>query len=125
MRGLAIHETAIGGGRNVGRAAEIFGETFRAFELGRGFRRTEIADAGLAERVAETRDERRFGADHDQLDVLIAAEPDDGVVVGGIERDALRDFGDAGVSGRADRALSAEGLRSRPRRARVRGRPRR
>ncbi len=37
-------------------------------------RRPEIADAGLAERVAEAGNERRFGADDDQLDALVAAE---------------------------------------------------
>src|SRR5690606_10389536 len=86
-------------GRDIRLAAEILGKPFRAFELRRCFRRSEIADAGFAEGIAKARDERRFGSDHDKLDAMFAAKSDDRVMIGRIEPDAFSEFRDPCVSG--------------------------
>lgn len=71
-------------------AAKVFGEALRSFELRGALRRPEITNPGCTEGISETGDERRFGADNDELDALIAAELNDAVLVGRIDGDTLR-----------------------------------
>ena len=82
-------------------AAQVLGEPFRTFELRRGPRRPETLDAGLAEIITQSRDQRRLRTDDDQLDALVATKRDDDVVIGRIDRDALGDLGNSGITGRA------------------------
>ena len=51
--------------------------------------------------VDDAGDQRRLGADHDQLDRVLLAELDHGGVVGNIERDAFGLARDAGIARRA------------------------
>ena len=95
-------------------AAEVLGKSFRTFELSRGARRTEILDAGLAERITQSRNERRLGTDDHQLDAFVAAKRDDDVVIGRIDRDALGDLGDPGITGRAEELGQERACAQRP-----------
>ena len=58
----------IAGGRDSGAGAKILGEALGAFELGRGGTWPEGRDSGCAGRIGDARDQRRFGADDDQVD---------------------------------------------------------
>src|SRR5262249_55188907 len=83
-----IVEAAVGRGRNAVLAAEILGETLRAFELAGGLARPEGLDAGRGEIVDNAGRKRRLRADDDQLHVILLAEIDHRAVVGNVERDA-------------------------------------
>ena len=63
-------EAFIGGGRDAVVAGQILGEAFGAFEPRRGLARAERLDAGRFEIVDDAGAERRFGSDHDEIDVL-------------------------------------------------------
>ncbi len=83
-------EALIGGGRDVVRPAQILGEALGAFEPRRRLGRAERLDAGGFEVVDEARDQRRFRADHHEVDGLGLAEGDDRAVIGAIERACIR-----------------------------------
>ena len=114
LGGFWVHEAAVGCRRNVGLAAEILGKAFRAFELCRGFRRTEILNARLAESVTQPCNERCLGADDDQLDPRVAAKLDDDIVIGRIDRDTLGDFCNPGIPGRAEELGQERACAQRP-----------
>ena len=100
-RRCLVLEAAIGGGRNAELGAEILGKALGAFELGCGLRWPEHLDPRGGEIVGQAGHQRHLGPDHHKADIAIAAEADDGGVVGGIERHALGHLGDAGIAGRA------------------------
>ena len=56
----------------------------------------------IFERIGEPQDERRFRADHDEIDPLAAAELDQPLDVARADRDALGFLGDPGIAGRAE-----------------------
>ena len=118
----ASREAAVGGGRDAELGAEVLGEALRAFELGRGLGRAEGLDAGRRQVVGEARDQRRLGPDHDEADVVVAAERDDGRVVGDVERDASRRPRRCRHCRARSRACRAAGWPRSPRPARARGR---
>src|SRR3546814_10344546 len=81
LGGGAAH---IGGGRDRRARAEILGEALRAFEPRGGGARAEDGDVDLAQAIGETRDERGFGADDDEIDSVRLYEGEKaGDVVGG------------------------------------------
>ena len=74
MRRGGIGEGAEGGGGNAVARHELLGEILRAFELGGGLRGAEDFQPGGAEGIDDARGQRRFGADHGECDVVIAAD---------------------------------------------------
>ena len=60
----------------------------------------KTADAGVAERVREARDERRLRADDGEVDLELAAEREQALAVLGAHRVALAEPSDAGIAGR-------------------------
>ena len=86
------------GGGDIMAGEEVFGEDFRAFELGCGGGGAEDVESCGAEGVDDSGDEGDFGSDNGEIDFVLAG---DGEVVGGCgagEGDALGDCGDAGIS---------------------------
>ena len=55
-----------------------------------------------AHRVGHARDQRHLGADDDEVGVEVVGELRDLRGVGGVDREAERDLGDAGVAGRGE-----------------------
>ena len=66
----------------------------------RGAPRPEDGNADRADIVGEAIDQRHFGADHDQPDLLATDEIDDRAVIRHVERSDRRMLRDAGVAGR-------------------------
>ncbi len=66
------------------------------------------------ERVDQPQDERRFGADDDEIDPLVAAELDERLDIGRADRNALGFVGDPGVAGGAEQAVDQRRRRNRP-----------
>ncbi len=92
-------ETLVSAGRNIVARAEILGETFGAFKLGGGFRRAESGDASGTQIIRQTRHQRRFRADNDEVDRLFLCKGNDGGVVFHIKHNQLCVVGDAGIAG--------------------------
>ena len=57
---------AVGGGRYIGRIAQLLRKGFRAFERGSGSRWAETLDVCGAQIIGQARNERSFRADHDE-----------------------------------------------------------
>jgi hypothetical protein len=93
-----------GGGRHAGLRHRLLGELLRALQPCRRGARAERGDAVLAQAVGEAGDQRRLGADDDQIDVLVRGEPEQAVDVVGGEVDQPRVGGDAGVAGGAEQS---------------------
>ncbi|MNY09398.1 hypothetical protein D3C86_1423130 [compost metagenome] len=91
-------ETLVSAGRNIVARTEILGEALGAFKLGRRFRRSEGGDAGGTQIIRQTRNQRRFRADDNEVDCLFFRKGDDGRVVFHIKRNECRVVGDAGIS---------------------------
>ena len=100
LGGLRIAKFREAGGRNLVRGAKLLGEGLGAFELRRDRLGAERLDAGLLQIVHQARDQRRFGADHHQVDLVRLAEGRDRRVVGDLEVDDLRFLGDARIARR-------------------------
>ena len=96
-----IVEAAIGAGRNAEFGAERLGESLGALEPRGLLARPERLDAGAREIVDDAGGERRFRADHDEIDVIAPAEIDHRGVVGNVERHAFGFARDAGIARRA------------------------
>ncbi len=76
--------TDIGRGRDASARAEILGEAFRSFEARCSRAGAEGRDSQRAQTVSEPRDERRLGADNDEIDSVRLYERDQPVeIVGG------------------------------------------
>ncbi len=105
LRRRGLGEALIGRGRDGVRAAEILGEALGALEPRRRLARAERLDARRFEIVDDAGHQRRFRPDDHQIDRLRLAERDDGGVIGVIERDAFRFLRDAGIAGRAVKAV--------------------
>ena len=94
---LGVVENLRSGGRDAVLEKKLFAERLAAFELRADARRTENAQAVRAKCIGDTGAERRFGADHGQVDLLPGGELCDVV-----RSHAFGQFGDAGVAGRAE-----------------------
>ncbi len=64
-------------GRNAGRLHHLLRERLRAFEPRRRCTRAEDRDPAMAQIVGEPGDERRFGADDDEVDAKLGRERDE------------------------------------------------
>ena len=82
LGGARVREAAVGGGGNARTRAEVLGEALRALELGGRLGRAEHLDPGGGQIVGEAGHQRRLGAHHHEADVVVAAEADDGGMVG-------------------------------------------
>ncbi len=74
----------------------------------------ERRDAAGAQDVGDALGQRRLGADHDEVDVVLAGEGQHLVAVEDVERHAGRLLGDAGVAGRAPEPVALGVLREGP-----------
>ena len=91
-------EARIFRGRDRMRAAQVLGESLRAFEPCRRPPRPERLDPHRFEIVDDPGHQRPFGPHHDEIDPLCLAKIDHRGMVGRIERDELGVPGDPGVS---------------------------
>ena len=69
-----IAETAIGGRGNFIFGAKIFHEAFGAFKARGGSGRTKHTNAGLVQLISQPFNQRRFGADNNQIDFIVACK---------------------------------------------------
>ena len=95
-------QTRARGRRHAGRGHDVLGERLAALELGGGGGRAEAGDAGGPDGVGHPGDQRRLGADHDQVGLQLRRQRGHRGAVGGIDAALLGDRGRAGVAGRAD-----------------------
>src|SRR5487761_1501988 len=109
-----IGEAPVRRRRNVVLGAEILRERLGAFERGGRGGRTEAGDAVRPERIYQTGDQRSFGADHHEVDLLLLAQLDDTVDVGRRHRDAGGFVGDARIARRAEQRVAQRRRRDRP-----------
>ena len=105
----------IAGGRDMGAGAQVLGKAFRAFQLRRCLVRPEHENLRDAQAFGEAIDQRRFRPDHDQIDVMLAAEQDHRAVIGDVQRDQFGMLGNAGIAGSSIEFLERRGLRQLPR----------
>ncbi len=104
----------VAGGRDARTLAQVLGEALGAFQLGGGLRGAEHRHARGPQRIRQPVHQRRFGADHHEVDDVALAEGDDPCVIAHIERDARGFLGDAGISGGGVELGQTRGLRQRP-----------
>jgi hypothetical protein len=90
-------------GRDPELPHQILRPHLRALDPGRRAGRAERAHADLDERVDDPLDERRLGADHDQVGAAVARDAHDPVDVLGADLEALDLVArDPGVAGRGE-----------------------
>ncbi len=114
FRRCRIAEAAVSGGRDLRTHAELLGKGLRGFDCRGRSTRTEGRNPFGFERIDEPQDERRFRADHDEIDPLAAAEPDQPLDVGRADRDAFGFIGDPGIAGGAEQTIDQWRRRDRP-----------
>ena len=102
-------------GGDAGALAQFLGEALASFELSGLFRGAEGIDPGCTQRIGQPVDQRRFGADHDEVDGVLFAKPDHCPVVGRIEGDALGILCDARVARCRPQLVAMRRLRQFPR----------
>ena len=112
--GVGVGEGLARGGRRAAGGADLLGEGLGAFEPRRLAARAEGGDAGGAQDVGDALGERRLGADHHEVDGVLAHEGEDLVAVEDVEGDAGRLLGDAGVAGGAPEPVALRVLREGP-----------
>ena len=103
------------GRRNAGRGHHVLGEALRPLDPRRLPTRAEDADTVSAQRVADAGDERRLGADHGQVGVDAAGEPEQGFGVVRPDGVAVADRRDPWISRRGVKPGQARCLRQLPR----------
>ena len=87
---------------HVGLVHDLLGEGLAAFEPGGLALRTEHEQPVLGEEVGDARDERHFGADDGQVDLLAPREREQAGEIVGLDGDRVGLLADAGVAGRAE-----------------------
>ena len=107
-------EPAVGGGRNAAPRAQVLHETLGALDLGRPRGRAEGEDPGVLEPVHQTGDQRRLGADDDEVDGVAFRVRDQSVDVLGGDVDACGHARDPGVARRAGQSRAQRRFRDRP-----------
>jgi hypothetical protein len=120
LGGARIGKAAIGAGGNGELATQVLGEALRTLELRSRLGWAKYLDPGGREVVGEACHQRRLGPYDDETDPVVGAEPDDGGVVGHIERHAAGDLGNAGIA-RCAIELAQQRARAGPRPARAHG----
>ena len=80
---------------------ELLRENLAAFELGGALVRTENAKAAGLKNVHDTGAQRRFGADNGEIDLLPGSKCGQRRHIGGGDRHALGQVGNAGIAGSA------------------------
>jgi hypothetical protein len=109
--GVAGHR-ARRGGRDSRRAHDLLGVRLGALDPRRGGVRTEHGQAGVPQRVSHSGDQRRLGADHDQVGAEPAGERGDIARIVRLDLVQLGQAGDSGVAGRRvqfrDRRIQAQ-----------------
>ncbi len=114
LRRSCRREALIGRGRDVVRAADILGESLRAFKLRGHLRGTERLDPGGFQIVDDAGAKRRFRSHHDEADALVLAEGDHRRMIGRIERHAFGLLRDPGIARRAIEAVHQRARRHFP-----------
>ena len=114
LRFLARVEGRVPGGRHARGREHFLHPGFRAFELrGRG-RTPEDEPPGAAQRVGDTRDERRFGSDDDEIGIDTLGERGNRGGVGGDDGDTVAQFRQPRVAGRRDHLVDGGRTREAP-----------
>ena len=102
-------------GGDIGAAAQFLGEALAALELRGLLGRAEGVDPRGAQAVCQPIDQRRFGTDHDETDVVLAHEFDHRLVVPRVERGAFGMLCDARVARCRPQLVAQRRLRQFPR----------
>jgi len=113
-RGLRLGEMAIAGGRRARRVADCLGKALGGFEPRRRLAGAENRDPRLAQPVGHARGKRHLGADDDEINRLGLAEPRHRAAVENVERGAIGDLRDPGISGCHDQPVAFGVLQHRP-----------
>ncbi len=111
---LGIGEGGEFGGGNAVPRHEALGEVLGAFQLRGGLGGAEDAQAAGAEDIDDAGRQRRFRADHGQVDVFLLGEIGQGVDVGERQVFQLRLARRAGIAGRDQHLLQARRLGQAP-----------
>ncbi len=101
------------GGRYACSCKELFGEKFGAFQSRCGARRTDDVEAATSEMIHNTRDQRSFGTDDREIDLMRFGDIG---VAGNVvrRRNARGDLRDARIAGTRDDCIDARRLRETP-----------
>ena len=103
------------GGRHAGRAHHVLRERLRSLDPRRRRARAEDGDPVSSQLVGDAGDERRLGADHDEVGLERQRQAEQAVAVVGAHRMAASERGDAGVARRCVQLGQAGALREAPR----------
>ena len=91
-------------------AHKFFGEGFTAFKLGGDFVGTKDFQTMPAEFIDNAGGQGNFGADHSQINSVFLGDIDQGTNIGGLNIEATRYFGNAGVSRGTEEPVNFGGL---------------
>ena len=86
--------------RDIRRTANLFGEVFRSLKLRCKSGRPEDRHFGNCQTVGEPIDQRPFGSDHHQINVMVDAKDDDSGMVLDIKINQRRHLAYSGVARR-------------------------
>ena len=113
---LGVGKALVLCGGDVVLLEEVLEETLGALEPGSVLGRAEARDVGSDEGIGDAVDEGRLGTDHDEADIVVLAEFDDGCVVGFLDVHDLNAVldDDAGVAGRAEELATSGALLEAP-----------
>ena len=99
FRGRAEASQRRGGGGHAVFQEDLFGEDLAAFQLGGAFVWPEDPEVPGLKNVHDAGAQWRFGANDGEVDLLLGGERGQGIDVGGRDRHAFGQVGDAGVAG--------------------------
>ena len=102
------------GGGNAGGVHDFLREGLRAFDARRRRAWAEDGDAAVAQLVGEARDERRLGADDDEVDPELTRKRDERTVVVGADGMAVSERCDSRVAGSGVQLVEAVAAGERP-----------
>ena len=105
----------VASGRDAGRRAHILGEAFRPLQLRCFLIGTKNGDTGVTQAVAQATDQRRFGPDYDQANIVPSAERDHSRVIGDVEICQFSLLRDPGIARRRKECIAIWRLRELPR----------
>ena len=110
-----VYRSQLGRGRNARRVHDLLGERLRPLDARGLGARAEDRDPGAAQVVRDARDERGLGADHDEVELVLPAEPEQALDVVHPNGMAARERSDARVSGGGVQLCECVALRELPR----------
>ena len=111
----STHRSQLGRSRNARRFHDLLGERLRPLDAGGLGAGAEDGDPRAAQVVRDSRDERGLGADHDEVDLVFPAEPEQALDVVHPNGMAARERSDARVSGRGVQLCECVALGELPR----------